>query len=112
MLSPIGSASPVQSCVGEPQQRQCEMDGDSAESHQTTSHQRYVRYLDAATARPHIKQQKLCVAAREGQRLLDMGCGTGDDVRALAKVFSDNNVGYKTTMLITSGEFTTSAAVH
>jgi hypothetical protein len=54
------------------------MDGDSAESHQTTSHQRYVRYLDAATARPHIKQQSYALL-----RAKDNGYSIWDAVPAM-----------------------------
>lgn len=52
--------------------------------------QAYVRYLDAASARAHVHDVKERsyhqMEARPGQRLLDAGCGVGDDARALARL--------------------------
>ena len=54
--------------------------------------QAYVRYLDAASARfsvQAVKEQSYRqMDARPGQRLLDVGCGLGDDARALARLVS------------------------
>lgn len=50
----------------------------------------YVRYLDTTTAlefMQKLKQQTYEeMGARSGAKLLDVGCGTGDDVRALAGI--------------------------
>jgi ubiquinone/menaquinone biosynthesis C-methylase UbiE len=52
--------------------------------------QAYVRFLDRAGARPHIQelreQSYELLEARPGLRLLDAGCGVGDDARALARL--------------------------
>lgn len=49
---------------------------------------RYVDYLDAASAMSFFRDYKRrtfeLLDIRPGHRLLDVGCGTGDDVRALA----------------------------
>lgn len=49
-----------------------------------------VHYLDSATALDFVQMQKRRIfellKVREGQQLLDVGCGTGDDVRALARM--------------------------
>jgi ubiquinone/menaquinone biosynthesis C-methylase UbiE len=54
--------------------------------------QAYVRFLDRAGARPHIQelreQSYALLEARPGLRLLDAGCGVGDDARALARLVS------------------------
>lgn len=54
--------------------------------------QAYVRYLDAASARSSVQAVKersyRQMEARSGQRLLDVGCGVGDDARALARLVS------------------------
>ncbi len=51
--------------------------------------QQFVRYLESARANAGIQALKrdsyLLLDAREGKRLLDVGCGLGDDVRALAQ---------------------------
>lgn len=48
----------------------------------------YVNYLDAASAMSYFRDLKRrtfeLLDTRPGHRLLDVGCGTGDDVRALA----------------------------
>ena len=48
----------------------------------------FVAYLDAVTAQSEMRRYKRktyqLVGASPGARLLDIGCGTGDDVRALA----------------------------
>ncbi len=55
---------------------------------------KYVRRLDLQGANPlwqEIKSQMLTLLdVREGDRVLDVGCGTGDDVRSLAKFVGVN----------------------
>jgi ubiquinone/menaquinone biosynthesis C-methylase UbiE len=57
---------------------------------QTNDPSYYLRYLDTTTAlefMQKLKQQTYQeMGARPGARLLDVGCGTGDDVRALAQI--------------------------
>ena len=54
--------------------------------------QAYVRFLDRAGGRPRIQalreQSYAQLEARPGLRLLDAGCGVGDDARALARLVS------------------------
>ena len=55
----------------------------------TSDPMKYVRRLDRVGANPfwqEIKSQMLSLLdVREGDRVLDVGCGTGDDVRSLAQ---------------------------
>src|SRR5258708_34157205 len=48
-----------------------------------------LRFLDAEGAKPAMRAAKLrsfeALGGRAGARLLDVGCGTGDDARALAR---------------------------
>lgn len=57
---------------------------------QQTDPRFFIHYLDAGNALADIKTLKQVMIAqlalRDGLRLLDVGCGTGDDVRALAQV--------------------------
>ena len=57
---------------------------------QTNDPSYYLRYLDTTTAlefMQKLKQQTYQeMGARPGARLLDVGCGAGDDVRALAQI--------------------------
>src|ERR1700690_3247957 len=54
----------------------------------------YVGYLDAATALDFMQRFKRqsyeAMGAQPGMRLLDVGCGTGDDVRAMAGIVGPN----------------------
>ena len=49
-----------------------------------------VNYLDGVTALDAVQVYKrktyLHLNPREGHRILDVGCGVGDDVRALARI--------------------------
>lgn len=53
-----------------------------------------VRYLDALRSMPAAQQYKQMsfhlLEVREGARLLDVGCGSGDDVRALAALVGES----------------------
>jgi len=57
---------------------------------QTDDPNYYVRYLDTTTALEFLQKLKQQtyqeMGARSGARLLDVGCGTGDDVRTLAQI--------------------------
>lgn len=50
----------------------------------------FVKYLDQLVALEDMRRYKRdscrLVGAREGARLLDIGCGAGDDARALARL--------------------------
>ncbi|HET9017767.1 MAG TPA: methyltransferase domain-containing protein [Thermomicrobiaceae bacterium] len=49
--------------------------------------QAYVRYVDAATRSTTYKREALAaLALRPGSHVLDVGCGAGDDARALAEL--------------------------
>ena len=56
----------------------------------TVDPQQYVSYLDQASAGESTKAFKqhtfALMGAREGSHLLDAGCGTGEDVRAMAQL--------------------------
>jgi SAM-dependent methyltransferase len=57
---------------------------------QQTDPRFFIQYLDAGNALADIKQLKQVMITqlelRNGLHLLDVGCGTGDDVRALAQI--------------------------
>jgi ubiquinone/menaquinone biosynthesis C-methylase UbiE len=59
---------------------------------QQTDPRFFIEYLDAGNALEDIKRLKQVMIAQlelhDGVHLLDIGCGTGDDVRALAPVVS------------------------
>jgi|GraSoiStandDraft_50_1057286.scaffolds.fasta_scaffold2519757_1 ubiquinone/menaquinone biosynthesis C-methylase UbiE len=50
----------------------------------------FIQYLDAGNALEDVKKLKQMMMAHlelhDGLHLLDIGCGTGDDVRVLAQV--------------------------
>ncbi|MBI3797064.1 MAG: class I SAM-dependent methyltransferase [Deltaproteobacteria bacterium] len=56
---------------------------------QTTDLSAFVSYLDTVTTLETVRRMKQrtyeLLQVREGHRLLDVGCGLGDDVRALAQ---------------------------
>ena len=56
----------------------------------TADPQQYVNYLDQASGGKSTKLFKqhtfALMGAREGSHLLDVGCGTGEDVRAMAQL--------------------------
>ncbi len=56
---------------------------------QTADTGHFVRFLDAACAETSFQQYKQLLirllAVKEGHRLLDVGCGTGDDARQIAR---------------------------
>src|SRR5690349_13593240 len=58
----------------------------------TTSPERYVQRLDATASHFVWKRLKLrsyaLLALQPGNHVLDVGCGTGDDVRAMAESVS------------------------
>jgi ubiquinone/menaquinone biosynthesis C-methylase UbiE len=51
---------------------------------------KYIDFLDGARLVPSVQQQKRIIfellALRPGEKVLDMGCGTGDDVRDMAQL--------------------------
>jgi len=56
----------------------------------TADPRQYINYLDQASANESMRRLKqhtfALMGARAGSHLLDAGCGTGDDVRALAQL--------------------------
>ncbi|MGN6697443.1 MAG: methyltransferase domain-containing protein [Thermomicrobiales bacterium] len=66
------------------------MEQSSAQAAASTYTQASMYYLDTVTAQDaaqRLKQKSYALlAARAGDALLDAGCGTGDDVRALARL--------------------------
>jgi SAM-dependent methyltransferase len=64
--------------------------GGFADVDRTADPASYVEYLDTASAtdavRAYKRQTFALLDAREGGHLLDAGCGTGDDARALARL--------------------------
>jgi ubiquinone/menaquinone biosynthesis C-methylase UbiE len=56
----------------------------------TADPEHFIRFLDAACAEASFRAYKELLSARldlrEGSRILDVGCGTGDDARAMARL--------------------------
>ncbi len=60
-------------------------------------HREFVQFLDGARNVPSVQEQKRFILdmlnLQAGEKLLDLGCGTGDDVRDAARIIGSTGLG-------------------